>query len=319
MPIKRKSIAEIMAEPDITEAQPREVTDSLLTGLEELAKKAYPHEWLYAVDGDTHVVTGDDLALVECNCAQPPIYESYAVDNAKYIAAAQPSVILGMIAKMRELEEFAEEVASNYAKATLETKALAHYLTIGKMQGTQESKEQYWMDFATAQAFPKEAGEVPSKEESWPVVVDVPKCKASEATIFYTSPDSQYPKDKKFAGSMLICDRTKAWGSKSFDVFDSSLGACCADYSSLPKPQQLIKLLVEVLQAIVRDGIAPKVAVRALTNVEELACVFANDVYGSLALPVPTEEQVEDWHKAYNALFDEPQAKPKKRAGVAGK
>lgn len=151
MELEFKTGAEIMAESVCTEAQPREITNALLVELVELAKKAYPHEWLYAVEGDTHIITGDDMALVECNCAQPPIYESYAVDNAKYIAAAQPAVILGLIAKIKELEEFAEEVASNYAKATLETKALAHYLTIGKMQGTQEAREQYWLDFAAKQ------------------------------------------------------------------------------------------------------------------------------------------------------------------------
>lgn len=103
MSIRTKTLAEIKAEPDIAEAQPREITDSLLTGLEALAKAAYPYAWIYAADGDSHVTTGDDMILVDCDCSRP-LYGRHAVDNAKFIAAAQPAVVLGMIAKIRELE-----------------------------------------------------------------------------------------------------------------------------------------------------------------------------------------------------------------------
>lgn len=56
-----------------------------------------------------------------------------------------------------------------------------------------------------------------------------------------------------------------------------SVGAVFAEYRAFTKNEQTINLLVEALQAIARDNVDPQSMLKALTRIEGMADLFAED------------------------------------------
>ena len=55
-------------------------------------------------------------------------------------------------------------------------------------------------------------------------------------------------------------------------------GANCADYREVSAQEQATALLIEAWQSVIRDGILPDVAFKAVMGVDEVNAMFADDV-----------------------------------------
>ena len=98
-----------------------------LDDLEAKARAATNGYWfIYDVDLGVSYIDSDAVPAT-----QPPLAKIYAANDAAYIVAAQPSVVLGLIARVRELEEALQKIAGfndKFAERKLaETGSYSHF------------------------------------------------------------------------------------------------------------------------------------------------------------------------------------------------
>lgn len=82
-----------------------EITPTLLANLKDKAEKATDGPWIAQKDGESRtIVTGYDVYGVDNSC-QMIAAMVFGENTHKYIAAANPAVILALIERIEQLEK----------------------------------------------------------------------------------------------------------------------------------------------------------------------------------------------------------------------
>lgn len=80
------------------------ITPELLADLKDKAGKATPGPWIKDTAFPSCVITGDPDLIIGNQAEHNNIFSSALKCNADYIAAANPAVILALIARIEELQ-----------------------------------------------------------------------------------------------------------------------------------------------------------------------------------------------------------------------
>lgn len=81
-----------------------EITPELLADLKDKAEKATPGPWIKDTVFPSSVITGNPDLIIGNQAEHNNIFSSALKCNADYIAAANPAVMLALIAKIEELQ-----------------------------------------------------------------------------------------------------------------------------------------------------------------------------------------------------------------------
>jgi hypothetical protein len=82
-------------------------------------------------------------------------------------------------------------------------------------------------------------------------------------------------------------------------------GVGCSDYREADARGKAFKILVECIQAHVRDGISwDEIFKNVFARIEELSCIFSPDTYYKIDKKlIPSDDQLEKSQKAREKLF----------------
>lgn len=91
-----------------------QITDALLANLRDKAKQASPGLWVWEKEGDGYAVYRTFASVPEARVAK--IAESqFEWNDARFIAAANPVVILGLVTEIRLLQDSRDLLLKEYA------------------------------------------------------------------------------------------------------------------------------------------------------------------------------------------------------------